>query len=442
MNRLELQRFAAQPWPVMGFSSEHMAALVMADRERLNSVDIANVVLHDPLLVFQLLRHIGTVDRARTLTDTVCVEHALLLTGVDPFLTHFGHLSSIDTHPGITRQRKRNVAALLARARLAALLVKDWLSIIEVHKVEEFFTGALLYNVPLAFYAIDNDLVLDGDVERAAQRALGEDYSLFVRSVFQAAGLPAKMTELLLGQQDLSRQRLLLRHAIYTANHLASGWWQQDLQSHLRGVAGLLLVPEDQVWASVVQASLTLARSPYTRAYADPARSLPLVAEPPLVSENEFLELDWTDDSRAEMARFELSVCDVMRRIITVFGVERTAYFPIGPDGSLLCRFQIGFDSKDPLISVHVDPAAPGFFASLTARAQAFRATAEQWPTLTSRYPHPFWDAASPLGCVMVSIFHNGKLAGVLYADNKDRHTGIDDEIYARIKHAAGALSA
>ena len=118
MNRRELEHFAGKTWPVMGFTVQRLFAFSEADRERLNASDLANAVLHDPLLVFQLMRAVGQIERGRKLSDTLCVEHALMLIGVDPFFASFGQMPSIDTHPGMVARRKRTVAALLARARI------------------------------------------------------------------------------------------------------------------------------------------------------------------------------------------------------------------------------------------------------------------------------------------------------------------------------------
>ncbi|MBP9609025.1 MAG: hypothetical protein KBE25_06695 [Laribacter sp.] len=442
MNRRELEHFAGKTWPVMGFTVQRLFAFSEADRERLNASDLANAVLHDPLLVFQLMRAVGQVERGRKLSDTLCVEHALMLIGVDPFFASFGQMPSIDTHPGMVARRKRTVAALLARARMAALLVKDWLSMIDEYRVEEYFTAALLYNVPLAFYAIDNDVELEGDVERAALRALGEQYPLFVRDILGATGMPGKILDLLLGQDlELSRQRLLLRHAIHTANHLAAGWWTQEVQSHLRAVSGLVTQPEDTIWRSVINAALSLARVPYTRAYADPARVLPLIAEAPLVSENDFLELDWQSDDGGEVARYNLALSQAVRRVASTAGVDRVMFFQLDAgNGQLVSRYHIGVDVGDALVQQSIDPLAPGFFATFTTKPQAFRASAGQVPLLMERYPHPLWPLLAPQGFVLVSVFRQGRLAGVMLVDNQTRGAGVDDQAYARVKAAVAAL--
>ena len=442
MKRADIERLAAQALPVMGFTSSSLQQMQASNVDRINVSDIANVVLHDPLLVFQLLRHIARLDRVRTLAETASVEHALMLVGVDPFFADFASARSLDHWPGATSAHKHTVAALLARGRLAAMLAKEWLSKIEEYRVEEYFTAALLYNVPLALYAIDHDVSLEGGVERAALRAVGDDYTLFSRELFAAAGLPAELIERLFSQHDLSRNRLLLRHAITVANHVCDGWWLPKVQDHLRAAADLLVVPVEQTWHSLVTASLALARAGYTRAYADPARVLPLEAQAPLVSEHEFLHLDWQNDTGNAEAAFGLEVCNVLRNIVGVADCDRTVFFQFDAgEDALLSRYHIGVERSAGLIDIRIPVHEGSFFAAFAAKPQAFRCQPEQFAALKARYPHPFWDHVADSGFVLMSVLREGRLAGLIYADRQPRLQAVDDAAYTQIKSAAHGLS-
>ncbi len=213
------------------------------------------------------------------------------------------------------------------------------------------------------------------------------------------------------------------------------------MQSHLRAVSGLVTQPEDTIWRSVINAALSLARVPYTRAYADPARVLPLIAEAPLVSENDFLELDWQSDDGGEVARYNLALSQAVRRVASTAGVDRVMFFQLDAgNGQLVSRYHIGVDVGDALVQQSIDPLAPGFFATFTTKPQAFRASAGQVPLLMERYPHPLWPLLAPQGFVLVSVFRQGRLAGVMLVDNQTRGAGVDDQAYARVKAAVAAL--
>ena len=97
-------------------------------------------------------------------------------------------------------------------------------------------------------------------------------------------------------------------------------------------------------------------------------------------------------------------------------------------------------DVGDALVQQSIDPLAPGFFATFTTKPQAFRASAGQVPLLMERYPHPLWPLLAPQGFVLVSVFRQGRLAGVMLVDNQTRGAGVDDQAYARVKAAVAAL--
>ncbi|XLM22065.1 histidine kinase, partial [Chromobacterium piscinae] len=64
----------------------------------------------------------------------------------------------------------------MGRSRVAALLVKEWLSIMGDLKVEDCFVSALLYNLPGCIYMIQRNSLPDKPLLQEMSEAFDADY--------------------------------------------------------------------------------------------------------------------------------------------------------------------------------------------------------------------------------------------------------------------------
>lgn len=408
----------------------------------LNVADISNVVLSDPLLAFQVLRYVGNLERVRApMTETIGIDHALMLLGIDRFFSIFCALPAIEDE--VSPENMPALATAYARARFSAWLVKEWLALNEEHRVGEYFVAALLYQVPMCCRALDSKLDPTASPDTVAKEKIGQPYENLVFELFSLSKMPSRAFDLLSYSHELiDRRKLVLRTAIQLVCQFDEGWWSRAVNLQLNKVSDLIQQPHDQLWRVLLNIALFLARHPQgLPEYRRFMRDLVLIPRMPLISEKQFLSFESVGDT--EKHQFERKVCDTLTQLSLQLGCDRLAYFELlAKKGVLQSAYHVGFEVHDALMDVQAEMRAAGFFHTFGQKTQAMRLSVTQVAAVKRRFSDDeFCQALPSSGCAMISLVVDGHFKGVFYIDHRYHAREIDDAVYRMFKEVVVKLA-
>jgi HD-like signal output (HDOD) protein len=236
------------------------AALAKASRrlERLGVRDIANIVLHDPLMTLRVLRFTGQRRGKRQLQEIANVEHAVMMIGVEPFFHHFAQLQIVEDQLKPHPQALLGVLRLIQRSQRAARYALDWAVWRQDHNSEEVAVAGLLQEfaemlvlcmTPNKAAQIDalrkkHPHATDTQVQRAV---MGTDFAELHARLCREW----RMSELLLNLPDPAhagqarvRNVRLARDLVL---HTSDGWENPAAEEDLQGIAALMKVDDATV---------------------------------------------------------------------------------------------------------------------------------------------------------------------------------------------------
>lgn len=220
--------------------------------------EIAAVVLADPLMTLRLLTHLEANRRASQNHDITTIERAVLMLGVEPFFATFSDLPTVEdtlaAHP------KALVVALklIARARRAAALAREFATLRRDHEVQEITVATLLREATEIVCAIHAPtLTLEAIARRQAEPArsaaevqrevFGISAAELQNALIDAWRLPELLAGLLdSGHADNPRVRTITLAARF-ARHQARGWTSPTLADDLAELEALLHQPRESL---------------------------------------------------------------------------------------------------------------------------------------------------------------------------------------------------
>lgn len=426
-----LAEIATSLYPVREVTIQNLLILKDKEESQLNVSDLANIVLTEPLLVFQLLRHVGSLKRTRTLTETLSVEHAILLIGFNQFFNLISKLPILEKT--IPKDRVDCIVSAYSKARLSAWLIKEWLALIDEHRVEEYFVTALLYYVPYCCKAIEFSFDLKDSLDDSFKKCFSLPYDIALEGFLNLSNLPQQAANLLIQSHESDRRRLTLRAAIQVTSRFNEGWWSKSVNSMLQNAADLLQQQVDYLWQVMVQVILYLVRHSRGGDYRLFAQSILYIPSSPIVSENEFLFLDWQDKSQ-EKNSITLNIREKLSSLALQLGVDRLSFFGFDAAKNLLInQYRIGFEHEDPIIMQPIS-CESSFFGPFCRKTQAIRVSSEQLNYISSKFRDSFFNRSASSGFAMVSLVIDGDIQGVYYIDNYISRREISDSVYASFK--------
>lgn len=429
---------ASSFYPVREVTIHDLLILKDKDESLINVSDLANVVLTEPLLVFQLLRHVGGLQRSRTLTETLSVEHAILLIGFNQFFSLISNLPILEN--SVSRDRVDCIVAAYSKARLSAWLIKEWLALIDEHRVEEYFVAALLYYVPYCCKAIEFSFDLDDSLDDAFKKCFSLPYEIALENFLALSKLPQQAYNLLIQSHDTDRRKLTLRAAIQVTSKFYEGWWSRPVNSMLQNAADLLQQQVDYLWQVMVQVILYLVRHSRGGDYRLFAQSILYIPSSPIISENEFLFLDW-QESTQKSCTVELNIREKLSSLALQLGVDRLSFFGFDAAQNLLInQYRIGFEHEDPIISQPIF-CGGDFFGPFCRKTQAIRVSPSQISLILNKFRDSFFNRSAPSGFAMVSLVIDSEIYGVYYIDNYISNREISDSIYFYFKKSIISLA-
>ena len=415
--------------------------------DQFNLADLSNVVLADPLMAFQVLRSTGRIERTRTFSESLNIEHALMILGANAFFEEFAKLTALESIPTMSQTGVDQIISMMSRSRVAALLIKDWLSLMEEHRVEDCFVAALLHNVPACCFRAESGVDKSfPSLDAMARQAGFLDYKQMIERFIESQRLSDLLLDLLTTPPGFDRRRLLLKSAIEVANMLEQGWWRIEVVEKIIGVSHLLAKPFEVVWNDMIQLILAVARTPQVPGYALLARQLAAMPEPEQPISQSFLNLSiqWDPANSAEPpAEFDEALSWVVRFMAKDMAQERVIFFRHNaPQGQLSAAQFVGLNDDDTLIARPLQLSQHPFFASLGQKAQAFRCLPGQLERLRATFADDFFTRIGDHGFAAMSVVKEGRLLGVFYFDNCTSGKPVDDVVYQQFKTAVSRLCA
>lgn len=217
--------------------------------------EIADIVLHDPLMTVRVLRFTVRHRGKRKLQDISTVEHAVMMLGVDPFFHHFAQFEVIEDllkpHP----QALLGLLHVIRRAQRAARYALDWATWRCDLNSEEVAIAALLHDLAemlvwcfspqqaLGIHALQEDNLALRSAD-AQKTVLGFPLIDLQDRLCRNWQLP----ELLLSLMDdkhCERPRIKnVKLAVDLARHTAGGWDDPALPDDFRAIAALMNIDE------------------------------------------------------------------------------------------------------------------------------------------------------------------------------------------------------
>jgi HD-like signal output (HDOD) protein len=252
--------------PVLGTTLREIARM-RADEENVRPRDLAQVVLHDPLMAVRVLRFIKEKQAGRAATDITTVEHAIMMLGVSPFFRTFSKLRSVDTDLAKNNAALLGLMGVIGRARHAAMHAREWAQLRYDIDSDEVVIATLLHDLaemllwyfaPALAAQIEASLAEDPgrrsvDVQRKVLGFSLNDLQLAVAAAWQ---LPPILTSLMDSYRAEHPRARNVLYAVNLVRHAGHGWEDAALPDDIQGVCKLLGRPRLEVRQRIFHTAL------------------------------------------------------------------------------------------------------------------------------------------------------------------------------------------
>jgi HD-like signal output (HDOD) protein len=249
--------FSTQPLPVLRHTVRALAALE-GEHERVTGKQLAGIVLSDPLLTLKLLSHLEIHRPKSQNHDITTIDRAIMMLGVEPFFRTFADLPTVEDHLAGHPRALLGLIQLVARARRAAHIARDWAIVRHDLDVEEITVAALLGEatdivcwlfapeLTGRVYALQRaDRSLRSTV--AQEQVFGVTAHAIQLALIRAWHLPRLLIDLLDDRQLGNPRVRNITLAADLARHLARGWDNPALPDDLAAAETLLPISRRQI---------------------------------------------------------------------------------------------------------------------------------------------------------------------------------------------------
>ncbi|TJZ76164.1 hypothetical protein [Chitiniphilus eburneus] len=411
-----LAYWRARPLPLMQATREKM--LPFARRgERADPAELAEIVLHDPLLAAKVLRTANQRTRSSLASDVVSVEAVVLLYGVAPFVEHFVRGPTVEELLAKDPQRYHRYRAQVLNTRFAIRLVRDYSARRHDAHPDEVTAAAVLLGVPALL-----GLLADGEPDVPG--------SVPLERLLTAWQTPEPVLALCRERGEATPRHAMQHATLRLAHAVQRGWWQDEVTHACKAIAQVLQQTESLVWRILVGRMLEYARHEQWDSLGwPPARWLAMLpgewpvpppprppAPPrpdPLAQRLQALHLAGKQGAAANhivsLAVHALSEGMTMRRIALIL---------ISPDGKVLrTRFTLGVPEADPLCAFELALDVPTLFARLMQKPQCLWLHGDKRVEWATMLPPLLIDQVGRDDFCAMSLFVHDKPLGMLFAD-------------------------
>lgn len=242
------------------------------NEDNLNGREIADAILHDPLMTLKVLRYLNDHHSKRQSMDITTMARALMMLGTTPFFRHFARLPTVETTLRTHPEALARVMQNMSLARHAALYAQDWALARHDIEADEVMLAALLRNLadillccfaPQLMLAIRNLMRANVHLRSAdaQQQVLGFKGIELQLALAERWHLP-KLLQQLMDENNAQNPRtknvsLAFRLARHSANH----WFDAGLPDDYLEIAQLTKLPEHDTWKHIQRVTLQAAKS-------------------------------------------------------------------------------------------------------------------------------------------------------------------------------------
>jgi HD-like signal output (HDOD) protein len=261
------------------------------DAERVTTQQVSEIVMHDPLMTFKVLRYIQMRRSKSRLVDVTTIAHALMMLGLDPFFAHFADQETLESRLGNEPVALEGARTVISRARHAALYARDWAVLRHDIEVEEVTTAALLHDLAeLLLWACAPQKAMEvQELQRtcqlrseAAQReVLGFPLIALQLELAHEWQLPDLLCSLMDERHARTPRSLNVSLAVAIARHSAKGWEDAALPDDFAGIGRLLGVGASGARERVIQIAQRAAQDADWYGVTPPGALLPAENDEP-----------------------------------------------------------------------------------------------------------------------------------------------------------------
>ncbi|WP_434627345.1 HDOD domain-containing protein [Chromobacterium sp. CV08] len=427
---------AEKRWPILPDTLAELRDACARHSDLVNFSDLSNLCLSDPFLLLDLLRVVGNSRALQRNESIPSVEQTLMLMGLEAVVGRFNRVEGMEPAPGrLDPEVYEAVGDWMGRSRVAALLVKEWLSIMGDLKVEDCFVAALLYNLPGCLYMIQRNRLPDKPLLQEMSEAFDTDYAKILEAFIKHMPLPAGFNGLI-GPGKPNKRRQLLKLAIATANSLEHGVERSTWLVGVDAAAKMINGHPEQAYMAVVHSVLSVARRPHEIGYTFPARALLMLPSDAPKAEMKKAE------ALADGGQLENAIRESIRFLANDLKFERVLYYHYEHEQhALKLRYQVGVAADSPLRKLQLELEPGSFFGVFASKPQSFHAPAAVRQQLARRYDDAFFQHVGDGEFALMTLFGGHKLSGVFYVDNARSGRAIDDGTYHRFKDLVTRLT-
>ncbi|MES2563214.1 MAG: HDOD domain-containing protein [Pseudomonadota bacterium] len=264
-----LQAMGATELPVLERTVLELARL-REDIDRVTTQQLAEVVMHDPIMTFKVLRYIQQRRTRALRVDVTTISHALMMLGMNPFLEHFAEQETLQARLAANPAALNGALSVISRARHAAMYARDWAVLRHDIEVDEVTTAALLHDLAeLLLWIHKPEIAVDMHERQREHHARSEavqreilGFPLIALQVELAHKwqLPDLLSELMDERHAHTPRALNVVVAVALARHTANGWDDAALPDDFASVGQLIGLDPAGVRGRVLRVALKVAR--------------------------------------------------------------------------------------------------------------------------------------------------------------------------------------
>lgn len=242
---------------------------IREDIDRVTTNQLADIVMHDPIMTFKVLRYIQQRRRKSLRVDVTTIAHALMMLGMNPFLEHFAEQETLEARLAHKPAALEGALTVISRSRHAAMYARSWALVRHDIEVDEVVTAALLHDLAeLLLWMHTPELAVrmhDLQCERqtrseAVQReVLGFPLIALQLELAHQWQLPDLLCELMDERRAHTPRALNVGVAVALARHSANSWYDPALPDDFAAIGRLTGMSATSARSGVLRVALSVA---------------------------------------------------------------------------------------------------------------------------------------------------------------------------------------
>lgn len=256
--------------PVLARTQAELARL-KRDEDNLNGRELADVIMHDPLMTVKVLRYLQAHHSKRQAMEITTIARALMMLGTTPFFRHFARLPTVETTLHKHPEALDGVMRSMSRARHAAVYAQDWSMVRHDIESDEVTLAALLRDLAeilMHCFAPDIMQIIRSHMRAepglrsadAQLRVLGFRGLDLQMGLAEHWHLPALLRQLMDEENARMPRARNVSLACRLARHSAATWFDPALPDDYAQIAALLNMDAAEVQERIQRVTLKAAR--------------------------------------------------------------------------------------------------------------------------------------------------------------------------------------